>query len=332
LVYSNRFHLNEWRSAVQPIMDAIQLEDDIYIHHSQYGSIDVRSGLSHWQQLSTELQAQYFRLQLVNFLYRLYFQGSSSTHIQPQAQLDNPVPHKIYENRTVKGLDLQFYEQLQQSNVGEGYFDSGWVVQKQEVDGSLAVQKQGLTLHIQCDRHLKSLDQPTIPGTILAIRLPNHTWIGEYYMAIGNGGFPQPVEEDASIMSFYLNLSPDGISRIMKEITLQLNQRGVPFALKVLANPSDYDRLFTGILNISVEEYPSLSPLIESCFRQLHDSFREGSPLLTQPLVPGVSIAYESNIDLLKVPETHGRNCFQLLADHLIQSQQSPHGSVSRDI
>ena len=65
------------------------------------------------------------------------------------------------ENNTVLGVDVVFYEQLHESNFGEGYFDPGWSVVREETDGALAVNKGGLRLYIQRDKHLKlSIKQP----------------------------------------------------------------------------------------------------------------------------------------------------------------------------
>jgi hypothetical protein len=67
---------------------------------------------------------------------------------------------------------LGFYNRLHQSNSGTGYFDPGWYVLREESDGSLAVTKGSLRLHIERDRHLQPAQQAAVVGDSVAIRMP----------------------------------------------------------------------------------------------------------------------------------------------------------------
>ena len=59
------------------------------------------------------------------------------------AQISLPV-----ENNTIKGINRDFYQLLEANNHGIGYFDPGWLIIREEEDGSLAVQKNDLTFYI----------------------------------------------------------------------------------------------------------------------------------------------------------------------------------------
>lgn len=93
--------------------------------------------------MPAEVQNRYMSLQLRSFLYGIHYNGSMRSALAPDAN-DNSQPLDL-ENNTVLGVDLGFYEQLHNSNSGEGYFDPGWDVVKEESDRTLAVHKGGLT-------------------------------------------------------------------------------------------------------------------------------------------------------------------------------------------
>jgi hypothetical protein len=69
------------------------------------------------------------------------------------------------ENNTFLGMDLKFYKQIHQSNCGKGYIDPEWQILRQESDGSFAVAKGGLTLHIIAVSRLTRtvLDKNSVP-------------------------------------------------------------------------------------------------------------------------------------------------------------------------
>ncbi|PSB62113.1 hypothetical protein C7B61_14975, partial [filamentous cyanobacterium CCP1] len=132
----------------------IQIRSDFSIHHPYYAPatppIELGDRLS---LLPANLQQNYLRAQLQNYLYEIYFSGEALTQTEENG---DRLPNSPLENNTVRGLNVQFYEQLQHSNRGKGYFDPDWRVLRCGKDGRVAVQKDALTLWINPKRHLSA--------------------------------------------------------------------------------------------------------------------------------------------------------------------------------
>jgi hypothetical protein len=314
------------QSALQDIVRNVQIDERGSISHPSYRPMELQPDVAQrLQHLPAELRTRYLSLQLQSFLYQVYFNGSWSVSPELKADIsDSPI-----ENNTVRGLNIEFYDQLHTSNCGEGYFDPGWLILKQEEDGSLAVQKQDLTLHVQRDRHLHPMEQSVDVGAIAAIRLPRNLIIEEFYVAVGNAGPPSIGKE---VINLYFNLTPEGSIAVMESLTRQLNATSLPFAFKVLFDPSDYNRHYTGILNINKNTFETLQPILQNIYVRHQDQFRAQVPLFTKTLSPGLALAEEPSYSPTS-PETFGINRCQIIAASLFEAQQrgdrSPHQRVS---
>lgn len=144
--------------------------------------------VARFQQTPLELQNKYLSLQLRSFLYGIYYNGSMQTALALDASSADPALYQNLENNTFLGVDLNFYDRLHKSNSGQGYFDPGWSVVRQESDGSLAVIKGGLTLHIERDRHLQPEEQSAAVSDTVAIRMPRNMVQNGFYMAVSDVG------------------------------------------------------------------------------------------------------------------------------------------------
>jgi hypothetical protein len=136
--------------ALEEIVLGVQIQSNLSISHPNYKPLEFPAEiLERFQQLPLEIQNKYLSLQLRNFLYSIYFSGEQ----KPVSQSDINASNQNIENNTSSGLNLEFYERLQASNSGEGYFDPNWRAIKQKSD-RLVVNKQGINLHIDRHRHL----------------------------------------------------------------------------------------------------------------------------------------------------------------------------------
>jgi hypothetical protein len=150
---------NHLRETLQDIANNIEIQSNFSIRHPNYKPLELPAeAISHFQRVPVELQRKYLNLQLQNFLYGIYYNGSMRSVLTPKAEDEGVALPPNLENNTLLGVDLAFYDRLHQSNCGQGYFDSGWQVMRQESDGSLAVTKGSLTLHIDRVRHLQDTE------------------------------------------------------------------------------------------------------------------------------------------------------------------------------
>lgn len=318
------------------IVNQIQIESKFCIRHPDYKPIEVPpEAIEHFQKLPLELQDKYLSSQLQSFLYGIYYNGALRTVMASETDEDDSALPQDLENNTFLGVDLDFYEKLHQSNQGEGYFDPGWQVLREERDGSLAVTKRGrLTLHIDRQKHLQPEAQAATVGDVLAIRLPKNRVQNGFYMAIGNASAREQSSSDspAKTIRIYFNLTPEGAVAVMESLTKKLNDISLPFSFKTLYNPSDYDRYDSAVLYFDVSYYSSVKQVIEAIYPEHQAYFRPEVPLFTKVLAPGLALAEEPD-HKFSSQDSFGTNRCQIVANGLLEAWQqgddSPEGRIA---
>ena len=298
------------------IVNKVKIESDFCISHPDYDSLETTSEiLPQLQQLPVNLQNRYLSRQLGSFLYEIYYDDNQRNNPTPDiSSVSSPL-----QNNTVTGLNLEFYEGLHESNCGEGYFDPGWSVLRQEADGSLAVQKNGLTVHIKRDRHLQPAQRSAIVGEVVAIRMPPNLIDEEFYVAVGNAGLVN--SSDSETVNIYFNLTSEGAIAVMGAITQQLNEIRIPFTFKVLYDPDDYGCCDSGILCFERNHYETVRQVLQTVYPQNQSHFRTEIPLFTKWLAPGLGLAEEPDCQE-DASKSFGMNRCQIVANGLLEAWQ----------
>ncbi|BAY09983.1 T3SS effector HopA1 family protein [Calothrix sp. NIES-2098] len=317
---------------LQDIVRKIEIKSDFSIHHLDYKPLELPSQIiERFQKMPTQMQQKYLSLQLRSFLYGIYYNGSMRTALALNGE-GNTLPLDL-ENNTVLGIDISFYEQLHESNCGEGYFDPGWTVIREEIDGTLAVTKGGLRLHIQRNKHLQAIEQAAVVNDLVAIRMPKNRVQNGFYMAVGNLGFPgltNPKNSQATVR-IYFNLTPEGAVEVMRSLTQRLNDLAISFSFKVLYNPKDYGRHDSGVLYFDKSDYQVVKEVLEIVYRENKLHFQPEVPLFTMQLQPGLGLAEEPDQKFAE-HESFGMNRCQIVANGLLaawyQGDNSPAGRI----
>jgi hypothetical protein len=311
--------------SLQDIANNVQIQSNFCISHPAYKPLELPpEAVARFQRIPLELQSKYLSLQLQSFLYGIYYNGSMQAALAPDANSDDLALHQNLENNTFFGVDLEFYDRLHHSNTGEGYFDPGWQVLRQELDGSFAVTKGGLTLHIERDRHLQSTEQSAAVGDSVAIRMPKNLVQNGFYMAVSNAGPDNRSNPNShrGIVRIYFNLSHEGTIAIMESLTRQLNDITIPFTFKVLYNPSDYGRYDSGVLYFERSHYEAVRQVLRSVYAENQLHFRTEVPLFTKLLAPGLALAEEPDCKFATV-ESFGMNRCHIVANGLLEARQN---------
>jgi hypothetical protein len=313
-------------AALEDIVNNVRIQDDFCISHPNYKPLELPSeAVERLLNIPLDLQQKYLSSQLRSFLYGIYYNGSLKTALSLESQ--TIINSQNLENNTFLGIDLAFYEQLDRSNLGEGYFDEGWIVIREEEDGAIAVSKNGLTVHIQRDLHLKSADESISVGSPISIRLPKNLVQSGFYMAVSNAGVHSPQSSQSQLVRIYWSLSPAGAVAVMSSLTQKLNEINVPFTFKVLYNPSDYQRHDSGVLYFDKHCYQSVHPILQSVYAEHQSHFLAETPLFTKLLVPGLGLAEEPN-QRFAVVESFGQNRCQIVANGLLIAHQKQDNSA----
>lgn len=158
-------------------------------------------------------------------------------------------------NRRVTGLDLEFAGGLHQHNCGEGYWDPNWLIIRLEADGTIALQKNQLTVHADPQRHLHG-DRPWTLGDRVDLKLPKNLVQGDRYVAVGNAGLPGG---DRCSLSFELDAHE--VQPFIQQITTEFNQLNLPFTLGCFYDPLDYPHPEAAILTLNAEDHQIASAM-----------------------------------------------------------------------
>lgn len=315
--------------ALQDIVSNVQIQSNFCISHADYKPLELPAEVvAHFKRIPLNLQSKYLNLQLQKFLYGIYYNGSLRSALALDANSANLLLHQNLENNTLLGVNMEFIQLLHESNSGEGYFNPGWYVLRQESDGSLAVTKGGLTLNIERERHLQLANQSAAVGDLVAIRLPRNLVQNGFYVAMSNLDWENRgnLDSDPATVRIYFNLSPEGAVAIMGSLTQQLNEIKVPFTFKVLYNPFDYDRYDSGVLYFERNNYEAVRQVLHSIYAENQSHFRMEVPLFTKFLAPGFALAEEPDCKFV-AQESFGMNRCQIIALGLLEAWQK--GDVS---
>jgi hypothetical protein len=310
--------------ALFDIVNCIQIRSNSCFGHPQYPPLEISPEiLSRFTQLPPILQQKYSSLQLRNYLYSIYFTGNCRRNSNNEEDIG--LLNRSLQNNTARGMNLEFYHNLQASNSGTGFFDPGWQIIGAESDTGWIVRKNGLTLHINPLEHLRVMDKSDAIDDIVAIRLPNSRLEAGYYVAVGNAGGveEQSVDRPNPNVEIYLNVSSAGAVALMSTITAPLNEMALPFTFKTWIDPSEYERYDTAVLTCKSLDYAVIQPLLQRVYRQYQEYFRNSIPIFTKFLAPGIGLVTWSAIDTC-----FGLDRCQLVADGLLaakrQSQRFP--------
>jgi hypothetical protein len=307
----------------------VEINPDFRITHPDYQPLEIpEESINRFKLVPLELQRKYLNLQLQQFLYGIYYNGSMRAALKKDNDentgTDSLDLHQDLENNTFLGMDLKFYEQLHQSNCGKGYFDPGWQVLRQESDGGFAVAKGGLTLHINGDHYLAPSHKSISVGDRISLLMPRNLVQNGFYMAVGNAGLnsdnsggTHPVRNRDTTVRIYFHLSPEGAIAVMASLTEQLNAINIPFSFKVLYNPSNYDRYDSGVLYFEKNFYSQVQNSLQIVYAENERYFRSEVPLFTKQLVPGLAVAEEPDQKFAE-RESFGTNRCQIIAEALL--------------
>jgi hypothetical protein len=310
-------------ATLEDIASKVEIQSRFCICHPDYKPLKLPDEVvSRFERLPLNLQHKFLNSQLCNFLYSIYYNGAARTLLALNTEDIHAKNSHNLENNTFLGVNEEFYNQLHLSNQGEGYFEPGWQVLREESNGNLVVKKDELTLQIEPERHLQDTEKKAI-NDLVAIKMPPNLVQNGFYMAVGNAGLSNHADTaiDSQLVRVYFNISPEGAVAVMGSLTCELNTMFIPFTFKALYNPSDYDRYDTAVLYFNKSNYPSIWQVLRSLYVKYEPHFREQMLLFTKFLAPGLALAEEPN-NKFTAKESFGLNRCQIVAYSLLEAWQ----------
>lgn len=305
---------------IQDINAYLQIiPSEFLISHLGYKSVKLPEDvIAQVQKLPQAIQTDYFTGLLTSVIRLIYYEGSL-TDKTPLEVNDDYFNLEKFASKVLE-IDWNLYEKVHKNNMGSGSFYQHFRVLRQEADGSLAAEHQGVTVHIQREDHLQLSDQSAVVDNLVAVRMPPHQLKRGFYTAIGDAlvNFNFSV----SPVVVYFNFSPEGAIAVMKGLTTRLNESKLPFTFMTLFNSSCYGRYDAGMLQFAPEDYELVQPVLQIVYEENQSHFQNQVPIFTKMLAPGLALA-ESPKQRFRPIEDFGMNRCQIVANALLEAHKN---------
>jgi hypothetical protein len=183
-----------------------------------------------------------------------------------------------------------FTHRLSAVNAGTTSWQPGWVIRGLEANGQIVAEKHGIRFWIPDDDFRPATSPPQVGGAGW-VRIPKEccNLLPGFYLALGDAG--EADRDGRETVRVYWHLWSGGAAPLVESLTSTLNRVGIPFALKLLANPSAYPRSDAAVLYVSPSAYQQLVSLLCCTYREIRPWLRPSVSAFAKPIAPGLAVA-----------------------------------------
>ena len=248
--------------------------------------------------LTPETERSFLRHQLQQTLYgQFYTKGA-------------PVPYS--DQAEYARDDQSFVAALAAANQGKGSVEPGWTARGIR-DGRVAVERQGLTLEVAPEACVPPISEPLASAVQISLRVPSArpNLSPGYFLVVGDAPMPQ----GEGLIRLYWHLTPEGAATWLQSATAALNDRNLPFHLKVPHAPQLFTRCDAGVLYLPQSAFVAAMPELRDIYAHVEAELRSEVPAFTKSLAPGLGLAESP------VGESFGLHRCRLIADGLVRSR-----------
>ena len=245
--------------------------------------------------------------------------GASDEHAC--ARLEDVLYRQLYTCPSQPGQAIaptllqEFVARLSAANAGTGTYEAGWVVRQLEPDGSIAVEKDGLTVWALPHEFIPDAGGVEVGrGGWLRIGKEQRHLTPGFYFAFGDA-LPRGRDTQA-VVRIYWHVTAAGAPPLVRAITRELNARGVPFHFKTLADPQQYCRADAAVLYMPKPAYADARQPLIRVVGLVKPWLRPEVPLMTKALAAGVGLAEDPG----DVESSFGQHRCRLVARSLWRS------------
>lgn len=211
-------------------------------------------------------------------LYADFFTPGRPTHPPPRGPRDS---------------DRRFARALSAANAGTGATERGWRLVGPDGD-RLVVERLGLSLWADPDDVVPEGPGAPRAGDLVGVRMASEVprFSPGFYMAMSNRGL-QP-QRPRHLDRYYLNVRAESAVSLVELATTRLNAAGLPFRLKVVDDPANFDRCDSGVLSLQRTDRDAALHHVRELHRLLAPGLDALVPALTLRLAPGLGFAEDS--------------------------------------
>jgi hypothetical protein len=275
------------RQQLAPVLDAITIESGNSV---RFADLDPVSIPSSEQAPPTAAAAATHPLvePLAQLIYNLAYARPLHTGARLFLDHGQKLP-KIMET------DAEFLSRLSAANCSRERWDSMWRVYELRENGGLSVEKRSTNRLVLAGQFIFNQTVARAPaiGENVSVYAPKES-IGTqagFYFAFGETISSD--YDDAHLSRFYFNMNPDRVPWLIERLSVLLNRHRIAYRLKCLANPLFYERMDPVVLYVAKRFVPAFMRLFAGARNELADRLRDGTPLLTKPMLNGMGAADE---------------------------------------
>ncbi|MGB7412580.1 MAG: T3SS effector HopA1 family protein [Thermosynechococcaceae cyanobacterium] len=326
---------SSFENKIKDLVENIQITPEFTISYQNYEPLELLLELQGYlNQVSAIERNQYLSAKMQGYLYFIF---GSELGAQINADLETIGDLELQDesdlqpaaNYVKKWSRTKFYQQLTQNNKGQGYSDHEWCVTAQN-GNDWQVIKNGLTLHIDPQKHLSEPQSALQLGQKVAIKMPSHLVDHGMYIAVGDAGLATAAasSRNAVITQLYFNVSAEGAVILLKHFTQKLNSIRIPFSFKVAYSEAAFDSPDAAVLEFQKCDFEQVNPIVQSIYQQSQAYFKEGILFFCKPLASGCGLA-EKPVSPKFEQENIGQHYAGAIAKLLIDTWQQKELSCS---
>jgi hypothetical protein len=291
-----------YRAQIETLIGALRVVPPD--RHCWFGEWSRKRPYNAATRIDAETRRRFLIAQIQSRLYRQFYLPGEATPESHSAEY-LPAPD-----------ESPFARSLSEANHGTGSWQSGWTVVEQ-VEGGVWAQRDGLTVWFGPGEYRSAAGSPPSPHSSVSVLLPKESPARSpgFYLARSDEPF-QPTSDDV-LVRLYWHLSAVGARTLIASVTSRLNAERVPFNVKVLNDPSAYQRNDAGVLYITRRDLIRASHLLTRVYQDVRHTLQPGVPALTKQLSGGLGLAEDP-----RNGESFGTHRCRLLAEALVEAAE----------
>jgi hypothetical protein len=301
---------------IQDIANQIQIKSSgFFVSYPGYQTLQLCPDvIAQLQKMPQKIQDEYQSSLLTKLIFAIYRNDSLVLEKSQVVETD----YEIWLQNIASEVDWEFCEQLHNNNQGKGWWNAKFRLVRKESDGRFALEKKGITVHIEPERHLRSEDRVALAGDMVSVFTPSGKVINQFYGAFGDATTPF----SDSLVFIYFNFNSEGAVAVMKSLTARMNAIKASFIFYVLHNPANYNRYDSGFLKFEKINFKSVLQVLQSVYAENKSHFQNQVPLFTKVLAPGLGLAEKPDYEF-KFLDDFGMNRCEIVADALLEAHKN---------
>ena len=216
--------------------------------------------------------------------------------------------------------DNKLTELFQQANHSKDGWDPGWRIYQTCPDGRVFVQK-GERSCAALPGAYSTYKWPGVKpqsGDLVSVRLFADSTDAQVGFFIAFGRTLSDQFDEIALVRFYFNIKAHAAVSLMGALTTLLNRYLIPFRFKSLVDAGAYTRADAAVLYVARRYYHLVAPLVIELSGTLQDGLRDGTPLFSKTLVPGIGMA-----DDPATAESFGQHRCRLVAEAMVAAWEA---------